>query len=246
MFYLKKILSPFLLPVPVCLEILLLGLWLLWFTRRERAARIIISAGVLLLCLFSFGPLPDYLLGNLEYRYNPLPGPVEDVRWIVVLGDGFYCDMGLPPGNQVAPSGIFRLVEGVRLLKENPRARIIFTGYQVAHVMSGVAGMLGVTDAQMVIEPDPRDTEEEAKAVSLLVGGERFILVTSASHIPRAMALFEKEGMRPIPAPAEYLVRKSQCLMPHSAIPSPEGLRASTTAVYEYLGLAWLKLRGRI
>ncbi len=247
MFHFKKILSPFLLPVPLCLEILLLGLLLLWFTRRQQTGKVVITAGVLLSCLFSFGPVPDYFLADLEYRYNPLlQGRVDGARWIVVLGDGFFCDTGLPPGNQVPPTGIFRLIEGVRLLRENPHARLIFTGHEVAPIMAGVAKVMGVADNEIVIEPTPRDTEEEAKAVSLLVGGDRFILVTSAAHMPRAMALFEKEGLRPTPAPAEYLVRKSQCPLPHAAIPSPEGFRTSTTAVYEHLGLAWLKLRGRI
>lgn len=247
MFHLKKILSPFLLPIPLCLEILFLGLWLLWFTRRQRTGKTIVTAGALLVFLFSFSPVSEHFLAGLEYRYSPLPSrAAEGVHWIVVLGDGFFCDTGLPPGNQVPPTGMFRLIEGVRLFRENPSSKLIFTGHEVAPIMAGIAKVLGVPENGIVVEPGPRDTEEEAKAVSARIGGDRFILVTSAAHMPRAMALFEKEGMRPISAPAEYLVRKSQCPLPHAAMPSAEGFRISTTAVYEYLGLAWLTLRGRI
>jgi len=78
------------------------------------------------------------------------------------------------------------------------------------------------------------------------VGNEKFILVTSASHMPRSMALFEKLDMQPIPAPTDYGVRKRQGVSPGMFFPSADNLRKAEKAFHEYLGLAWGKIRGQI
>jgi len=60
------------LPVPICVEILLLGLFLLWFTRRQKAGKIVVSIGVVLLAALSYGVISDILIRPLEYKYPPL------------------------------------------------------------------------------------------------------------------------------------------------------------------------------
>lgn len=71
MFLLKKIISPFLFPVPLCLEILLLGLFLLWFTRKQKIGRMVVSMGVVLLVILSYGLFSNILLESFEYKYHP-------------------------------------------------------------------------------------------------------------------------------------------------------------------------------
>jgi uncharacterized SAM-binding protein YcdF (DUF218 family) len=90
------------------------------------------------------------------------------------------------------------------------------------------------------------DTESEALCVAPLVGKQPFILVTEASHMPRAMALFRKQGAHPIADPMGYYTRPGQAFSPPELFPDGEELRGSQRAVYEYLGLAWAKLRGKI
>ena len=60
------------MPVPICVEILLLGLFLLWFTRRQKAGKIVVSIGVVLLAALSYGVISDILIRPLEYKYPPL------------------------------------------------------------------------------------------------------------------------------------------------------------------------------
>jgi uncharacterized SAM-binding protein YcdF (DUF218 family) len=90
MFLFKKIVAPLFFPVPLCLEILLLGLILLWFTKKQKAGKIIVSIGVGLAIIFSYGTVLNILLRSLENKYPPLINfqEVDDVEWVVVLGGG--------------------------------------------------------------------------------------------------------------------------------------------------------------
>ena len=251
MFHFKKIIAPFLFPVPLCIEILLVGLALLWFTRRQRLGKILVTLAFVLLTALSYDFFSGYLLTSLEYKYHPLVHPPAKVKWVVVLGSSAYCDVELPIGNRINEAGLFRLIEAVRLYREIPGCKLLLSGggtgrASSADNMAEIALMLGLPNEDLVVESDSVDTETEARIIRPIVQDEQFVLVTSASHMERSMALFKKEGMHPVPAPAEYLVQKDKCNSPYPEMPSIEGLKKATTAFYEYLGLTWLKIRGGI
>jgi len=260
MFLFKKIFSRLFFPVPMCVEIFLAGLILLWFTRKQRAARIVVSVGVMLLLVFSITSSSDMLLKPLEREYPPLllkPGGNIDPRlppagFIVVLAGGFASDPDVPVTSQLSEDTTVRLVEGIRLYRELPSYKLVLSGgavfdpVPVAEVMGKVAQALGVNPQDIILESMSRDTEDEARLIKPVVGTNPFILVTSASHMPRSMALFRKLGMNPIAAPTDYLVTRHAKTNPDDFYPGTEGLLEAQRAVYEYLGLAWAKLRGRI
>jgi len=79
-----------------------------------------------------------------------------------------------------------------------------------------------------------------------MVGEEPFVLVTDAAHMPRAMALFRKQGTNTIADPTNYMDRGPTEIELGDLYPNTEGLCDGGRAVYEYLGLAWEKLRGQI
>ncbi|NIA09728.1 MAG: envelope biogenesis factor ElyC [Nitrospiraceae bacterium] len=254
MFLLKKIISPLFLPVPICLEILLTGLVLLWFTRRQKLGKVIVSIGVILLASLSFDAISNNLLRPLEHKYPPLL-KLEDVRgikWIVVLGGGHQSDPNIPSTSQLSDASIARLVEGIRLYRMLPGSKLILSGGSAfdpvpdAGIMADVARAIGVNEQDLILESVSRDTKDEARLIQEIVGKERFILVTSAFHMPRSMALFEKHGMRPIPAPTEYLAKESRKISPSMFFPSADSLEKVERAFHEYLGLGWAKLRGQI
>ncbi|MBW2649390.1 MAG: YdcF family protein [Deltaproteobacteria bacterium] len=93
-----------------------------------------------------------------------------------------------------------------------PESRLVFSGGAVfdpvseAEVMARAAEIMGVEGDRIILEEISRDTGDQARLVQKIVGDERFILVTSASHMPRSMVLFRKSGMEPIPAPTDYRV----------------------------------------
>ncbi len=129
-FLLKKIAAHLLSPLSLCIELLLLGLFLLWFTRKQRAGKIIVSLGVILLCLFSYCAVSDIFLRPLEHKYPPLINlaDVHGVKWIVVLGGGHIYDPAIPATSQLSDASMVRLVEGIRLYKMLPGSKLVLSG----------------------------------------------------------------------------------------------------------------------
>ena len=254
MFLFKKIVGPLFFPVSICLVLLILGLIFLWFTRRQKTGKVLVTLGVVLLALFSYRAFSDNLLGPLEYRYPPVLNPARfsDVKWVVVMGSGHNSDPRLSVTSQIDESAAVRLVEGIRLHRMLPESKLVLSGGRVfdpvphARVMADVAAAIGVDKHHIVLQARSRDTKDEARFIRDIVGNEKFILVTSASHMPRSMAMFKKLGMDPVPAPTDYWVKERQAVSPSMFFPSAGNLRKAERAVYEYLGLLWAKLRGQV
>ena len=254
MFLIKKILSPLFFPTTLILGTLLLGLFLVSLTRRRRTGKIFVLIGVLLLGMLSYDGVSDRLLRPLEYQYPPLLSleNIQNVKWIVVLGGGHSSDPKLPITSQISQNSLVRLVEGIRIHNRLPKSKVILSGGSVfekisnAQVLAEVAIAIGVKKQDLILEDVSKDTEDEARFIQQIVGQEQFILVTSASHMPRSIALFKRLGMHPIPAPTDHLVKECQKISPGMFYPSANGLCKAERAFYEYLGLAWAKLRGAI
>jgi uncharacterized SAM-binding protein YcdF (DUF218 family) len=254
MFLLKKIVAPLFFPMTLILGILILGLFLLLLTRRQKTGKIFVLIGIIFLGMLSYNAISDGLLRPLEYQYPPLLSleNIQNVKWIVVLGGGHTSDPKLPITSQLSEASLVRLVEGIRIHRGLPTSRLILSGGSPfektaeAKIMAEVAVAIGVKNQDLILEELSKDTEEEARLIQQAVGRDRFVLVTSASHMPRSIALFNKLGMHPIPAPTDYLVKESQKISPGMFYPSAAGIYKAERAFYEYLGLAWAKLRGAI
>ena len=255
MFLFKKLVAPFLMPVPFCLALLLAGLALLWFTRRRRAGKCLATAGAAALLLLGYGAVSGRLLATLERRHAPVvdvSAAAGRVRWVVVLGGGSSADEGLPAVMRLSEGSLARLVEGVRLQRQLPGSRLLLSGGGVfgsdpdAETMRALAVELGVDPAALELDAVSPDTETQAEVVRARLGAEEFFLVTSASHMPRALALFRKAGTNPLPAPTHFLTQRNRGAAPSDFFPGTGGLRLAEAAAYEYLGLAWAKVRGKI
>jgi uncharacterized SAM-binding protein YcdF (DUF218 family) len=261
-FMLKKVLSRFLFPLPMCIEILLVGLVLLWFTKKQKSGKIVVTVGTILLLLLSYNASSDPFLRELERRYPPyeLAGPSElsaqapgaAIKWVVVLGGGHQVDPHIPLSSKINHPTLVRLVEGMLLYRKNPGSKLVVSGGRVygsisdAELMSRLAEAVGAPREDIIVEDQSWDTEDEARLLKPLVQNDAFILVTSASHMVRSMKLFESYGMHPIPAPTDHMVLESETFSPDLLFPEPNALVKVTRLVYEYLGLAWLKVRGVI
>jgi uncharacterized SAM-binding protein YcdF (DUF218 family) len=173
------------------------------------------------------------------------------VKFIVVLVAGFTSDADRPVEIQLDEDSLARLVEGVRVSKLLHCCKLVLSGgptpdgsSSIAQAMAQLAQELGVDPQEMVLDTQSGDTEDEARLVAPIVGPQPFILVMVASHMPRAMALFSKQGTHPIADPVDF--RTDEANLPAGIFPDAGELSGSERAVYEYLGLAWAKLRGRI
>ena len=112
--------------------------------------------------------------------------------------------------------------------------------------MAEAARLLGVAPSDVVREEASIDTEDQARLVAPIVGGNEFFLVTSASHMPRAMALFRKRGLHPLAAPADYSIKGDMRISLGQFQPKAGNTQRAEEAAYEYLGLAWARIRGAI
>jgi uncharacterized SAM-binding protein YcdF (DUF218 family) len=154
--------------------------------------------------------------------------------------------------SQLSESSISRLAEGIRIHRLLPESRLLLSGGAVfdpvseARGMAGVAAALGIGNDEIILEERSKDTKDQARFIKEIVRDKRFVLVTSASHMPRSMALFEKLQMNPIPAPTDYLVKKRQKIGPGLFFPNVESLRKMERVFHEYLGLGWARLRGQV
>ncbi|EPJ49338.1 MAG: hypothetical protein OFPI_25110 [Osedax symbiont Rs2] len=247
----KKIIAAMLLPIPMVMIIIAIGFFLLWFSNRQRLGKWMISSAALMLALFSATPVANLLISPLENHYPTYDLSQGAVKFVMVLGSGHVSDPKLPVTSQIGSASMARLLEGIRIYKANPGSKLIVSGWGGADpvpnavVVAQVAIALGVPEIDIMKEPRAKDTHDEASLIKPVIGDADFALVTSAAHMPRAVALFKQQGMSPFPAPANYLFKQR----PGQSISlqfSARNLAKSESAIHEYLGLAWSKLRGQI
>ena len=247
MFLFKKIVSAFLLPLPIGIFLLLIAFIYLIFNSYKKA-KVFLFLGVLWFALLSFQPISNAILKPLENTY---PALIETpkVEYILVLGSGHKSDDSLSITSQIKMVGINRLVEGIRHYKNLENAKLIVSGYSAndknshALMQEKLAISLGVNPSDIIRLDTPRDTKEEAIEAKKIVENKQFILITSASHLKRSVLLFQKEGLNVIPSPTNHLGYTDD---DYSSYFSARNLRNCETAIHEYLGLAYSWLRNEI
>ena len=218
--------------------------------RAQRFGVRLFGAGLVALVCLSYGIPFDFIARALENSYPAVerPGELTSVRWIVVLGGGTEARPELPVTAWPGESSIYRIAEGVRLHQALPDTKIEFSGYDsrgtmtTAAVGAALAKSLGVPAASIVTEERPRTTAEEAARLHEVVGGEPFLLVTSALHMPRAMMLFRRAGMNPIAAPTGQRSAVERRTWAEWVEPSARRIVPAGDTWHELLGLAVAKL----
>ena len=173
---LKPILGAWLLPLPMALILVCVGLVSRRLGRRRLGGALIVAAGLLVFAS-SFGPVGELLLLPLESSYPPVldaaalrPTP----SYVVVLGSGYRPRAGLPVTAALDSTGVVRLTEGLRLLRQLPDARLVVSGGSVrgwppiARGYALGAAALGVPPASLLMIDTPRDTAEEIRALRAL------------------------------------------------------------------------------
>jgi uncharacterized SAM-binding protein YcdF (DUF218 family) len=221
-------------------------------TKRQRLGKWLLTLGVILLLLSSNILMSDLLLGPLESTYPPLLDPAAlnkerttPIRWVAVLGSSYDVEENRPLTARLGRDSLARLVEGVRVQKMLPGSKVLLSvGVPEDVAAQGAREMgrqLGLSREELQIIQGSLDTRDEAERMRPTLGTDEFVLVTSASHMPRAMALFQRAGMKPLPAPTDFWVKRRTSAF-EIWFPSADALRASERASYEYLGLLWMRL----
>jgi uncharacterized SAM-binding protein YcdF (DUF218 family) len=252
-FVISKLLWWPLRPGTAAILLALLGLILLW--RGRRWGRWPALAGIGFLGLLALLPLDQPVLQPLEDRF-PRPA-VEPARidGIVVLGGAVEQRLtearGLPALNGAAE----RMTEPVALLRRHPEARLVFTGGSAsltpdalteADVARRIWRDLGVPEERMSFETESRNTHENAVLTHRLAQskpGETWLLVTSASHMPRSMGVFRQAGWQVLPWPVNYRTSHGPSLWFDASF--PVRLQEFEWGSREWIGLVAYRLMGR-
>jgi uncharacterized SAM-binding protein YcdF (DUF218 family) len=248
-FILKKIISIFIMPLS--LGVVLLILAFLYLRKRSYTkSKFLLSIGIIWLMAISYLPFSNYLLYKLESTYPTLHTPPKEIEYIYVLGNSHHTDNNHPITSQVHEISSVRLSEAIRLyrlLDEKPT--IILSGYSGlfdptsgALMQKRLALALGIKESSLHLEPSAKDTKEEAVAAKMYIKDKPFILVTSASHMRRAINFFEAQNLHPIPAPTNHLANIKH--INYLAIFSTSAIRNITIFWHEILGLLWQKIKG--
>lgn len=258
MFFFKKIMAQFFSPLSIIILILFAGLILLLFTSKNKIGKILVLLGVMIFIFCSFGTTSDILIRPLENKYIPIDNnkfvsSLEQLpKVVVVLGGGHSSSQRLPITSQISSDSLTRLVEGIRIYRKIPGSKLLLSGGSVvdpvpeADVMAQIAMSLGVKEQDIIKESKSRDTKDQAMILSSMLDDDYFILVTSASHMPRTVALFRNLNMKPLPAPTMHLVNDRKYQTSDRFFPSSRNLYKSERAFHEYLGTAWAKLRRQL
>lgn len=242
----------------VLLILIMSGFYLIIKAPKQSGMR---ALGVLLLCAFSglyaitSAWLPDKMLSHLETQYPRATVIRPEVQWIVVLGGGAMKNSNFSISDRLEGSSLKRGLEGIRLYQALPNTKLVLSGGLAKHEthaearrLDALAAWLHVPDDKRVLEINSRNTVEQAREIKPIVGGKPFYLVTSASHMPRAIKLFEHEGMHPIAAPCDFRVYESEIKqdVDLSFMPHAQNLMKFKVAWHEYLGTLWASLKGQI
>lgn len=215
------------------------------------------AAGFLALVITGFLPLSTALILPLEERFGSHEPAVPNgtVQGIIILGgfeDGWVTG---GRGGLAVDEGAERLTEALRLALKLPNAKVVFTG--------GVGTLFGgdgagsavhtylidadISPDRIIIEAKSRNTYENAVFTREIVkpeAGQRWLLITSAYHMPRAVGAFRQAGFDVIPFPVDFRTRDAGDLWrPFTRLGS--GLERTDLAAKEWIGLIAYRLTGR-
>jgi uncharacterized SAM-binding protein YcdF (DUF218 family) len=255
-FYLSKIFWFFMQPLNLAIFLLLAGLLAALFRRRRRLAAAGTVFAFLILALSAWTSLGAVMLNPLEERF-PRPPLPQKVDGIVVLGGGFEGAINLVRGGYELNAGGDRMVETAILALRFSNAKVVVSGGTGELLLEGegdattaprLLGALGVSADRLVLENKSRNTYENAIFTKELVTpkpGETWLLVTSAFHMPRAKALFDKAGFPTVPWPVDYRTSGKEGVGPFRDN-AADSLQTTTMAIREWIGLTAYWLSGRI
>lgn len=243
LFSLKKWMGAFLQPLPILVLLFIFAL-IFQIKGRRKLAIGCQSLAIIGLLFAATPPLSGAFIKHIEGDTPPFEEQIK-VDYIVVLGCGHHNSAHRPITSELAPCSLYRTTEGVRLFQLNPDATLIFSGYGGIQAKSNaetnkeLALALNVPEDKIIVEPRARDTKEEAQYLSQRLSNQSFALVTSASHMTRALAFFRAENLDPIPAPTGHLYVPLDSITARGFLPNSNSLHQTGVSTYESLGRLW-------
>lgn len=214
------------------------------FKNQLLKAKLLLSFPFLLLLFFAHPFVANHLTLQLEKQHKIYQNDTP-VGYIHILGNAHNKNPLIPKSSRLSDASTKRVLEAVMIYKKmDKKPKLIFTGYaginndiSNAKMMADFANQLGVKNVDMIINGVPKDTKEEADFSKTIVKNKPFLLVTSATHMPRAIQLFKRIGLNAIPVPTDFKGKSNN--IGFLSQPSIYNLQKSQNAMHEFLGIAW-------
>jgi uncharacterized SAM-binding protein YcdF (DUF218 family) len=254
-FVLSKIFGFIAIPSNLVILVGLAGVALL-LTRYARAGRRLAVASLVLLAVMGLSPIGNALILPLEQRFPPWDATRGAPAGIVVLGGAIAPDISSARDAVALNEAAERVTIVAELARRYPSARIVFSGGTGALIYhEGIEAefaqrlwvTFGIARERILLETRSRNTVENAlfsKDSAQPKAGERWLLVSSAYHLPRAVGVFRKVGFPVEAYPVDWRTRgNADALRPFFTV--GDGLRRTDTAVREWVGLAVYWLAGQ-
>lgn len=253
-FILSKTAAFLLLPSNLLILLGLLGVVLL-ATRFKRAGIRLAGSSLVLLAIAGFSPLGALLTNKLESRFPPWDPSHGAPDGIVVLGGGISPKLSRDSGDTMVTGDAGRVIAIAKLARAYPNARIVYSsgdaslfgdGLAEAEFLYPLLDSFGVARERVMLESRSRNTVENAVLSKELVKpkpGERWLLVTSAWHMPRAVGCFRRIGFSVEAYPVAWRSRLRGSLVPGNGL--GDGLARLDSVTHEWMGLMAYWLTGR-
>lgn len=254
MFFIAKIVGFFATPSNLVMLIGLIGIGLL-LTRRRRLGQGLVVASLLVLAVAGWSPLGNWLILTLEERFPSWSDARGAPDGIVVLGGAISPDVAAARGQPALNESAERITAIAALARRYPEARIVFTGgigrlFGSASEADFVLPMFesfGIARERVMLESRSRNTLENAlltKELAQPKPGERWLLVTSAYHMPRSVGVFRNAGFPVEAYPVDWRTRgRTDVFAPFGTLAA--GLARTDTALHEWAGVVAYWLTGR-
>jgi uncharacterized SAM-binding protein YcdF (DUF218 family) len=255
LFVLSKVFGFILQPSNAVALLCLAGVVMLVLGWRRAGIRVA-GVGVAALLVVGFSPLGNILLLTLSERFPPWKAGGPSPDGIIVLGGAIDPDVSVARGAVELGPSAERIIAMLDLARRFPAAKIVFTGGSANLIRPGareadIAGRLlrdfGVDPGRVILERRSRTTDENARYSRELVApkiGERWLLVTSAFHMPRAIGAFRAAGFAVEAYPVDWRTGGwADARQPFVRLSI--GLTRSDVAVHEWIGLIGYWLTGR-
>ena len=254
-FLLAKTIGNMVAPANFLIGLGLLGVILL-LTRFATLGRRLMATALVLLAICGFSPLANFVLYPLEQRFPKWDSSRGDPDGIIVLGGSLDADLSAAHGVTVISGAADRIVSAATLAHRYPNARLVYTGgspnvlnndAKEADYATGLFQGLGIAKSRLTMERLSRNTVENAEFTKDLVKpkpGERWLLVTSAYHMPRSMGLFRKAGFPVEAYPVDWKVGTEEDLLKYY-VNANAGLGRIDLGAREWLGLIANRLTGK-
>ena len=244
---LKKILTILIFPIS------LFGIICIWFIYHlsrnsvTQKIKIIFISSFVFFFLITMQPFASIFINSLENDYECLldSNKIKSAEYIIILGGGYADYANMPASSQLGVSSLARLVEGMRLRKINPSAQLIFSGGKQFNENKTQASLLNKAYLSLtndtvknILSEQAHNTKSEADEAFKLIGKSKLILVTTASHMPRSVYLFNKMGCNVIAAPCDFTVKDLDYF---PSFPNGMSIHQTEVAIHENVAILGYK-----